>query len=103
MVGLDVIRLVDDQDVAQAVKQLRAIGDWIDRLQLDALDIGLLAWAICLRLDIEAALAFPDARHGGQRAKIGQCVQVDIGRFGVDVVAVFAHVMLALCFREQAL
>src|SRR5204863_30183 len=91
VVRLDLSGLHDVRVVAKAVEELRPVRLWVDRLQLDALDVRLLAWAVSLRLHVEAALAFPDAGHPSQRSEILQRIDVDVRRFGVDVFGELTH------------
>lgn len=87
---LDLVRLDDPRVVTQPVEQLRPVGLRIDRLQLHALDESLPLGAIGLRIHVDAARAFPYARHAGERAEIGEGVDFWFG-FGVDVLGVVLH------------
>ena len=66
VIGLHIIRLGDVHVIEQAVEKLRAVGLRIDRLQLDAFDVGLLRRAVGLRLHVQPARALPHAGQGGE-------------------------------------
>ena len=92
MKGFHVIGLDDACVVAQAIEELWAVGLRIDRLALHVLDKGLLFGAVSLGVDIQAALAGPDAGHAGQGAEVGQSIHIGRG-LGVDVFGKVFHIV----------
>ena len=69
VIVLDLLGLDHMSVIAQPVEQLRTVGLRVDRLQFDALDKGLLARAVGLGLDVQAARAFPHPGTGKDLAK----------------------------------
>jgi hypothetical protein len=91
MISFYLIRLGDVGVISQSIKQLRPIGLWINWLELDAFDIGLLARPISLGFDVKASLTLPDSGHSGKWAKVAQGVYRVTLWFGKNVGGKIIH------------
>jgi hypothetical protein len=83
--------------IAQAIVQLRTIGLRVDRLQVNRVDVSLFSRSIGFRRDVQPALALPSSGHAAQRAEIIQGVDIDVGRFGKNILG------KSLCAELQSL
>lgn len=90
--GFHVVGLDDACVVAQAIEELWAVGLRIDGLALHVLDKGLLFGPVSLGVDVQAALAGPDASHAGEGAEVGQGIHIG-RRLGVDVFGKVFHIV----------